>query len=150
EGVEQAVGGEWGRLWGLDQGKVGGGLLVSSAYRRPASPLQPYPRRGKEQDAGFFRTLVQEEEIVQIVVGLPAHLDGREGEQARLARAFGKWLGDVTGCPVVFFDESFTTLDAEQHLQAAGLTSKKRKARRDRVAAQIMLQAYLESGDPVV
>jgi putative holliday junction resolvase len=134
-----------GRLLGVDHGKVRLGLAVSDAERRLSSPLQTYTRHGKEQDAVFFRELVKKEEIVQIVVGLPAHLDGREGEQARLARAFGKWLGDVTGLSVVFFDESFTTHDAEQHLQAAGLTSKKRKARRDRVAAQIMLQAYLET-----
>ena len=63
----------------------------------------------------------------------------------RLAPEMPNWLGEVTGLPVVFFDESFTTHDAEQHLLAAGLTSKKRKARRDRVAAQIMLQAYLEA-----
>ena len=141
---------ESGRLLGVDHGKVRVGLAVSDPERRLASPLQTYTRRGKEQDAGFFRTLVQEEEIVQIVIGLPAHLDGREGEQARLARAFGKWLENITGLPVVFFDESFTTYDAEQHLQAAGLTSKKRKARRDRVAAQIILQAFLESADSSV
>jgi putative Holliday junction resolvase len=123
------------------------GLAVSDPERRLASPLQTYTRQKKEQDARFFQHLVKEEEIVQIVVGLPAHLDGREGEQARLARAFGQWLGEVTGLPVDFFDESFTTHDAEQHLLAAGLTNKKRESRRDRVAAQIMLQAYLESRD---
>jgi putative Holliday junction resolvase len=132
-------------LLGVDHGKVRVGLAVSDPERRLASPLQTYTRRGKEQDAGFFRELAAEEKIVQIVVGLPAHLDGREGEQARLCRAYGTWLVDVTGLPVVYFDESFTTHDAEQHLLAAGLTSKKRKARRDRVAAQIMLQAYLEA-----
>ena len=136
---------EPGRLLGVDHGKVRVGLAVSDPERHLASPLQTYTRRGKEEDAGFFRELATEEKIVQIVVGLPAHLDGREGEQAKLARTFGTWLGEVTGLPVVFFDESFTTHDAEQHLLAAGLTSKKRKARRDRVAAQIMLQAYLEA-----
>lgn len=134
-----------GRLLGVDHGKVRVGLAVSDPERRLASPLQTYTRQIKDKDAAFFQALTQEESIVQIVVGLPAHLDGREGEQAQLSRAFGEWLGEVTGLPVVFFDESFTTHDAEQHLLAAGLTSKKRKARRDRVAAQIMLQAYLES-----
>ncbi len=137
-----------GRLLGVDHGKVRVGLAVSDPERRLASPLETYRRQGKELDTGFFRALVKKEEIVQVVVGLPAHLDGREGEQARLARAFGKWLAEVTGLPIVFFDESFTTHDAEQHLLAAGLTNKKRKARRDRVAAQIMLEAFLEAGCP--
>ena len=113
---------EPGRLLGVDHGKVRVGLAVSDPERRLASPLQTYTRRSKEQDAGFFRTLAAEEKIVQIVVGLPAHLDGREGEQARLARAFGKWLGELTGLPFVFFDESFTTHDAEQHLLAQTLS----------------------------
>ena len=58
------------------------------------------------------------------------------------------WLGEVTGRPVAFFDERFTTVEAETHLWNAGLTHKQRKARRDRVAAQILLQAYLDAGCP--
>jgi putative pre-16S rRNA nuclease len=137
-----------GRVLGVDHGHVRVGLAVSDVDRRIASPLETYPRRDREQDARFFRNLAAQEEITQIVVGLPAHLDGREGEQAQKARAFGTWLGEVTGLPVSFWDESFTTWEAEGFLLTAGLTSKKRKARRDRVAAQIMLQAYLDAGCP--
>jgi putative Holliday junction resolvase len=61
---------------------------------------------------------------------------------------FGKWLGEITGVPVVFFDERLTTVEAENFLLAAGLTSKGRKSRRDRVAAQILLQTYLDAGCP--
>jgi putative Holliday junction resolvase len=82
------------------------------------------------------------------VVGLPVHTDGREGTKAAEARAFGAWLGEVTGLPVVFWDERFTTVEAESALWQAGLTHKKRKERRDRVAAQLMLQAYLDAGCP--
>jgi putative Holliday junction resolvase len=81
-------------------------------------------------------------------VGLPIHLDGNEGAKAIEARNFGKWLGEVTGLAVTFFDERFTTVEAESALWQAGLTHKKRKARRDRVAAQIFLQAYLDAGCP--
>jgi putative Holliday junction resolvase len=83
-----------------------------------------------------------------VVVGLPVHLDGREGVKAVEARAFGRWLAEVTDLPVVFWDERFTTVEAESALWSAGLTHKKRRARRDRVAAQIMLQAYLDAGCP--
>ena len=79
------------------------------------------------------------------VVGLPVHLDGRESAKSREARSFGQWLGQVTGVPVEFFDERFTTSEAEQLLLGAGLTGKRRKRRSDMVAAQIMLGAYLES-----
>ena len=78
------------------------------------------------------------------MVGLPLHNDGREGEQAIAVRAFGQWLAATTGLPVAYFDERFTTVEAEGLLLSAGLTNKRRKARRDRVAAQILLQSYLE------
>lgn len=137
-----------GRLLGVDFGRVRLGLAISDAERRIASPLTTYHRRDREQDASYLRQLVQEEEVVGIVVGLPAHLSGREGESARAARQFGQWLHDLTSLPIVFWDERFSTLEAESSLWTAGLTHKRRKERRDRVAAQIILQAYLEAGCP--
>ena len=54
----------------------------------------------------------------------------------------------TTGLPVAFYDERFTTVEAESALWTAGLTHKRRKARRDKVAAQMLLQAYLDAGCP--
>lgn len=137
-----------GRLLAVDHGKVRLGLAVSDADRRIASPLQTYVRRDREQDARFFKALIEKEAIVQIVVGLPVHLSGRHGEQAELACKFGRWLSAQTGLPCVFFDERFSTSQAESALWDAGLTHKQRKQRRDRVAAQIFLQHYLDAGCP--
>jgi putative Holliday junction resolvase len=89
--------------------------------------------------------LAAEERVVRFVVGLPVHLDGRESKKSIEARQFGQWLGEVTGVPVEFFDERFTSTEAEQYLSAAKLTKKQRKARLDKLAAQILLAAYLES-----
>jgi putative Holliday junction resolvase len=136
------------RLLGVDFGRVRVGLAVSDPDRRLASPLATYHRRDDEQDAEFFRALVAEEQIGAIVVGLPVHLDGTEGQKAAEARAFGRRLGEATGLPVTYYDERFTTVEAEAALWDAGLTHKRRKARRDRVAAQILLQAYLDAGCP--
>ncbi len=136
------------RLLGVDYGSVRIGLAVSDAERRLASPLVVYQRRSPERDAEYFRALVETEEIGAIVVGLPVHLDGREGPKAAEVRAFGAWLAEATGLPVRFWDERFSTVEAESALWQAGLTHKKRKARRDRVAAQILLQAYLDAGCP--
>ena len=137
------------RLLAIDPGKVRLGLAISDAERRLASPLTTYTRRTMEQDARFLKKIIDDEEIGQLVIGLPVHLDGREGEQAKAARAFGAWLQDLTGLPCVFFDERFTTLEAESALWDAGLSHKKRKQRRDQVAAQILLQTYLEAGCPL-
>jgi putative Holliday junction resolvase len=136
------------RLLAIDPGKVRLGLAISDTERRLASPYMTYTRRDPDQDARFLKKVVEEEEIAQIVIGLPVHLDGREGEQAIAARKFGLWLHEATGLPCVFFDERFTTFEAESSLLEAGLTNKKRKARRDQVAAQILLQTYLEAGCP--
>lgn len=136
------------RVLGVDYGHVRIGLAVSDAERRIASPLMTRQRAGSERDAAFFRTLVEEEEIGQIVIGLPVHLDGREGQKAVEARGFGRWLGQTTSLPIVFWDERFTTVEAESALWSAGLTHKRRKERRDRVAAQILLQAYLDADCP--
>jgi putative Holliday junction resolvase len=136
------------RVLGVDYGTVRIGLAVSDPERKIAFPLTTLSRRSRDSDAAAFRDLIEAEEIGRIVVGLPVHLDGREGQKAQEARAFGQWLAGVTGLPIVFWDERFTTVEAESALWSAGLTSKKRKARRDRVAAQILLQAFLDAGCP--
>jgi putative holliday junction resolvase len=136
------------RLLGIDFGSVRVGLAMSDPDRKIAFPLATYTRSGREADARYFQKVVTDEEVGEIVVGLPVHTDGREGVKAAEARVFGKWLGEVTGRPVVFWDERFTTVEAESLLWNAGLTHKRRKDRRDRVAAQILLQAYLDAGCP--
>jgi len=91
-----------------------------------------------------MQRLAADEGIVLFVVGLPVHLDGRESQKSREAREFGQWLEHVTGVPVNFFDERFTTSEAEGLLLGAGMTRKRRRNRRDMLAAQILLAAYLE------
>ena len=136
------------RLLGVDYGDVRVGLAVSDPDRKIAFPLTTYERRGRDRDAEYFRALAKAEAAAGLVVGLPVHLSGVEGKKAAQARAFGAWLGAVTGLPVAYWDERFSTAEAEAALWGAGLTHKRRKARRDRVAAQIILQAYLDAGCP--
>lgn len=137
-----------GPLLGVDFGTVRVGLAVSDPDRKIAFPLATYTRRGPDLDATFLRALVAEQAAAGLVVGLPVHLDGREGVKAAEARAYGRWLEKSTGLPVVYFDERFTTTQAEAALWQAGLTHQRRKERRDRVAAQMLLQAYLDAGCP--
>jgi putative Holliday junction resolvase len=134
-----------GRVAGVDYGHVRIGIAISDPERTIASPLENYTRRGPEADAQRFRRLAAEERIVLFVVGLPLHLDGQESQKSGEARQFGAWLGEATGVPVEFFDERFTSHEAEQLLMAAELTKKRRKKRMDMLAAQIILTAYLEA-----
>lgn len=133
------------RLAGIDYGTVRIGIAVADERVGIASPYENYNRRGPELDAKYFKKLAAEEGIGRFVVGLPVHLSGEESQKSYEARQFGAWLIEQTGVPVDFFDERFTSLEAEQILGAAQLTKKKRKARLDMLAAQIMLSAYLES-----
>ena len=134
-----------GRIAGVDYGTVRIGIAISDPGRTIASPLENYTRRGLTQDAERFRRLVTEEEITLFVVGLPIHLDGRESQKSQEARQFGQWLTETTGIPVEFFDERFTSREAENWLLAADMTRKRRKKRLDMLAAQITLSAYLEA-----
>ena len=134
------------RIAGIDYGTVRIGIALADTDVGIATPLANYTRRGEALDAAYFQKLAGDEGIAQFVVGLPVHLHGGESAKSAEARAFGTWLTKVTGVPVTFFDERFTSVEADELLGAAKLTKKQRQARRDQLAAQIMLTAYLESG----
>ncbi len=134
-----------GRVVGIDYGTVRVGIALSDPDRTIASPYENYTRRGEKQDAKYFGQLAEEERAALFVVGLPVHLDGRESEKSIEARAFGRWLSEITGVDVVFYDERFSSAEAEYALMEADMTKKRRKKRLDMLAAQIMLTAYLES-----
>jgi len=134
------------RIAGIDYGTVRIGIAVADTSVRIASPHGNYQRRTVALDAAYFQELASEEQIGRFVVGLPVHLHGGESQKSIEVRAFGKWLGEVTGVLVEFFDERFTTSEADELLGAAKMTKKQRQARRDKLAAQIMLTAYLEAG----
>lgn len=134
------------RIAGIDYGTVRIGVAIADTDVGIAGPFENYLRRSPALDAEHFAALAKDEGIRRFVVGLPVHLDGRESQKSFEARAFGKWLGEVTGIEIEYFDERFTSSEAEEILGAAKLTKKQRQARRDQLAAQIMLSAYLEAG----
>jgi putative Holliday junction resolvase len=134
-----------GRLAGIDYGTVRIGVAITDPEQRLASPLENYTRRDLATDAAWIAKLAQSERIAGFVVGLPVHTTGQESQKSAEARRFGKWLAETTKLPVRYFDERFTSANAETLLQGAGLTKKQRKERLDKLAAQILLTAYLES-----
>ncbi|MGL4420720.1 MAG: Holliday junction resolvase RuvX [Gemmataceae bacterium] len=137
-----------GRLMAVDVGRVRVGLAICDAARTLASPYETYTRRSTEKDAAHFLKLCQTEVVAGWVVGLPIHVNGTEGEKARESREYGAWLQQISSRPVLFWDERFTTALAEELLWNAGLSHKQRKERRDALAAQFILHAYIEAGCP--
>jgi len=137
-----------GRIAGIDFGKSRIGIALSDPGRVLATPWAVYHRRSIEQDADYFRKLVEKEGVVLFVVGLPVHCDGTESESSLAAREFGKWLEEVTNTPVVFMDERFSTQTADTWLRSAQLSRKRRQERLDKLSAQIILTAYLATYKP--
>src|SRR3954466_5339097 len=123
-----------GRVLGLDFGLRRVGAAVSDPGRTIASPLEVYERRGPTQDARHYTELVRENEIDRIVVGLPVHTSGREGELAARARGWGAWLVSITGLPVIYVDERYTSVEADNLMIGSGLKRQKRKELRDKLA----------------
>jgi putative holliday junction resolvase len=134
------------RVAGIDFGTVRIGIATADLAVGIAGLYGTYTRRNEPLDAAYFRTLATQERIARFVVGLPVHASGEESQKSGEARAFGQWLEETTGVPVEYFDERYTSSEAEAVLMAAGLTKKRRKERLDQLAAQIMLTAYLEAG----
>jgi putative Holliday junction resolvase len=137
------------RVLGIDFGTRRIGAAVSDPRRKIATPLEVYERKDIAQDARHYRSLVAEHDVDLIVIGLPVHTSGQEGTSAKQARAWGGWLSKETALPVVYHDERFSTVEAEERLLAAGVKRQGRKERRDMLAAQILLQNYLDAGCPV-
>jgi len=136
-----------GRLLGLDFGTKRVGVSVSDFEQRYAAPLAMIPRSSAKGDAVTLLRLVEENMAVGLVVGLPVHMSGDEGTKAKQAREFGTWAGRTTALPVAYWDERHSSTIAEGRLLGAGLSEKKRKAKLDSLAAQIMLQSYLDAPD---
>jgi putative Holliday junction resolvase len=136
------------RVLGLDFGTRRVGAAISDPRGLIATPLEVYERRDPAQDSRHYQQLVREHEVERIVIGLPVHTGGREGTSAALAREWGAWLARTTGLDVVYFDERFTTVEAEETLLSSGFKRQKRKSLRDMLAAQILLQNFLDAGSP--
>ncbi len=132
-----------GRLLGIDFGTVRVGIAICNGEWTIASPLEIYTRRNSALDARYFRELAENYRPAGLVVGLPMHVNGTEGTKAREAREYGAWLAQLTGLPVAYWDERYTSAVAEEYLLAAEMTRKQRKARVDKLAAQILLQGFL-------
>jgi putative Holliday junction resolvase len=102
-------------------------------------------RRSDDETVRQIAQLASKLRVTQIVVGLPRRTDAQEGEMERKVKAFAEKLRQAISVPVVLFDERFTTRIAEQVLLEADLSRRKRKQVRDRLAAVILLQSYLDS-----
>ena len=131
------------RVLGLDLGSRRIGVAVSSgSIATPHAVLQRAKDRAADHAA--VATLVAELGVGRVVVGLPLSLDGTMGPAARSAAAEAAALGDVLAVPVETYDERLTTVTADRSLSSLGLRGQARRRVVDKVAAAVMLQAWLD------
>ena len=134
-----------GRVLALDFGTRRVGVAVSDPLGISAQPHSVLD--GTDPGLmGIIGRLAGDLGVERIVVGLPLSLDGSEGPAAAAARRFAAEVAASTGLPVNLLDERFTTVSAERVLVQAGLTGRRRRVVRDRVAATVLLQSYLDGG----
>ena len=135
------------RIMGLDYGTKTVGVALSDAMLMIA---QPYETITRERPAQLRKTLqrleaiIKEQEVGEIVLGLPKNMNNTEGERAAATREFHEMLERRTLLPVYLQDERLTTIEADRILEETGVAHSARKEHIDKIAAAIILQTYLD------
>ena len=135
-----------GRWIAIDYGTRRIGLAISDGRARIASPAAVLDAAGTaSEDAALVLRWTEPHEVGGVVVGLPLNMDGSDSAQTRLSRALADALRARTQLPVELWDERLSSFQAEEHLVAAGVRPPHRRRRRDALAAQVILQSFLDA-----
>lgn len=131
------------RILALDVGKRRIGIAISDALAITARPLTTIERN--RESATKILKIVSDMNVELLLIGLPVHLDGKEGEQAKDVRKFGDSLSVAgSNVPIHFVDERLSTVEAQERLADRRGGWKKDKKKIDEVAAAVILEAYLK------
>jgi putative holliday junction resolvase len=131
---------------GIDVGAVRVGVALSDPDGLLATPLETVPRDAEGgADLRRIAALATEHDVVQIVVGLPRTLAGREGPAAVAAQEFAAALAGVVDVPIALADERLTTVVATRQLRESGRKGRKQRSVVDQVAAVAILQGWLDT-----
>ncbi len=132
-----------GTFLAFDYGEKYIGVAVGSSHSRQAEPLTTLRGSAKNPDWARLSRLIAEWQPAALVVGQPLNMDGSTNPMTRAARVFGQRLKDRYNLPVHMVDERLSTLAAREILNEAGVPMRRHKTQLDKVAAQTILQAFL-------
>lgn len=132
------------RLLGVDLGKARVGMAISDELGLLAHPLETFPAEKRNALVERIAAIVREKEIESVVVGLPRNMNGSMGPAATEALAFVDQLRAKLACAIVTWDERLTTVAAHRALREAGRSTRTTRDQVDQVAAQMILQGYLD------
>jgi len=136
------------RILGVDFGHKRIGLALSDESGTIAQPLDYIDGGGVARVSLELVRLCAERKIGKIVVGIPLRLDGTPSEQTERTLVFIAELQRATTIPVAQWDERLTSVQAERALLEGNVRRRERKQKIDKLAAQIMLQSYLDATNP--
>ena len=137
------------RILGLDFGSKTVGVAVSDPLLMTAQGVEIIRRKEENKlrkTLARIEELIIEYEVTEIVLGLPLNMDDTEGERARLSREFKDMLERRTGLKVTMWNERLTTVEADEIMDEAGIKKADRKEYVDMIAAQLILEEYMEYG----
>lgn len=129
----------------VDYGDKRTGVAVCDKLEMLASPVCVITEWNQDVLANKIVEIANEKKAEQIVVGLPKNMDGTMGFRSEACKALGELLQSITEIPVVYWDERLTTVSAHRILSENNVRGKKRKNVVDAVAADIILQDYIDS-----
>lgn len=131
------------KIMGVDFGDARTGIAISDLLCSIVGSTAVLNSHNREKLIGDILRLCQENNVGQIVVGLPKNMDGTEGDRAKLCREFADELATRSGIQVTMWDERRTTVEAHNILSQHNYHGKKRKNTVDAVAASLILEGYL-------
>lgn len=137
------------RIMGLDFGSKTVGVAVSDPLLITAQGVEIIRRKEENklrQTLARIEELIVQYEVTEIVLGLPKNMNDSEGPRAMLSREFKEKLERRTGLPVTMWDERLTTVEADEIMKEAGIRRENRKDYVDMIAAQLILEGYMEYG----
>ena len=131
------------KTMGIDYGDARTGIAVSDLLCTIVGSTTVIHSRNDEKTIAKICELIQQNQVGEIVLGLPKNMNGTEGPRAELCREFAKKLEAATGLSVTMWDERRTTVEAHNILSQHNYHGKKRKDTVDAVAASLILEGYL-------
>jgi len=130
------------RILGLDFGRARIGVAISDELQMLAHPLETIP--ANKEPASRVAEIVREKQVDHVVAGVPRQMNGQIGTAATEVLKFVEKLRAILPCPVVTWDERLTTVAAHRALRDAGKKTRDTRSYVDQVAAQMILQTYLD------
>jgi putative Holliday junction resolvase len=131
------------RILGIDWGDVRVGAAISDPDGKIAFPMEKVLDAGTAPDE--IKKIVFDLGVEKIIIGMPKNLSGQENESTKKVEAFVESLKERVACKLELIDERFTSVEAGNKLSDSGMSQEKQRIIKDNIAAQIMLQQYLDT-----